>query len=71
MPQKTMIVRLTHKRRITGGMHEVVWGDRYDWKKGTLSVSSHRDWAIAKAKYEALKDKFRVQGFAVKASIRK
>ena len=71
MAKPTMYVKLTHKRKITGGMHEVVWGDREDWKKGTISVSSHRDWAKAKAKYEALKDKFQVQGYLVKASIRK
>lgn len=71
MATKAIVILLTHKRKITGGMHEIVWGDKNDWKKGTMSVSTHRDWTIAKTKFEALKDKFRTQGIRVRANIRK
>ena len=69
--KQTIKILLQHKNRIYGGKHEVAWGDSEDWRKGTISTSSHTKWSIAKKKAEALKDKFKVQGFSVILNMRK
>ena len=69
MKNRIMYIQLSHKRKITGGKHEIAWGDSQDWQKGTVHTTTHNSWSVAKEKFALLKDKFKIQGYAIKAKI--